>query len=183
MILNMNPRDCTVKIERKTYKIGNEQQPFMEALESEAMKLKKLIQDQPYLKKYLNNTFQELKNIWSKEAKKTNQIHRSFVLISALGATPTVPKELVDVILILIAVLAVIGAGGAMICGMIAGIWKMVNGKEKADRWTQDIIKGLTQVFAAPIVVLLVVTVFALLFGHLAVFKPVLEPVKVFFQN
>jgi hypothetical protein len=187
MILNLNPhRDYTVtNIKGKTFVIESKDQPFTEILESEVTKLKQLIQQKPQLKKYVNDTFQELKKFWSNEIKNLNRKHLSFALILApvTAVTPEIPPELIKVIITIIAVLAVIGVGGAMICGMLSGIWKMVNGKEKADKWNQDIIKGLTTVLGTPIVVLLIVTVFALLFSHLPVFKPVLEPVKVFFQN
>lgn len=182
MILTLTPREATVNINKKTITIGTSNETFIKTLESEAMKLRNIAQEKPHLQTYIKDIFKEINQIWMKESKSSHLKHHSFALTSLL-ATPIIPPELIEIILTIIAVLAAIGVGGAMIGGMLAGIWKMAFGKQKADEWTTNIIKGLVQVLGTPVIVALIVSIFVLLFSHLPAFKPILEPIGVFFHQ
>ncbi|GAB6989441.1 hypothetical protein [Paenibacillus pini] len=100
-------------------------------------------------------------------------------------ATPAnpVPRELADSLLIVMGVIAALGVATAIITLMISGMWKMLFGKSRSDEWTIQIIKGLAQVVAAPIVVALIVAVFTLLFSNVSAFQPIQNPITTFFHH
>ncbi|GFN32575.1 hypothetical protein PCURB6_28350 [Paenibacillus curdlanolyticus] len=94
-----------------------------------------------------------------------------------------VPQELKDSLLIIMSVIATLGVATAIITLMIAGGWKMLFGKNRADQWTTDILRGLTQVIAAPVLVAIVVGVFTLLFSNVPAFQPMINPITIFFRR
>jgi hypothetical protein len=100
----------------------------------------------------------------------------------AAPANP-VPQELTDSLMVLVAVIAALGVVTAMITLMTSGIWKMFFGRNKATEWGTEILKGLSVVLGAPILVALIVGVFTLLFSNVPVFQPLISPITVFFHR
>lgn len=73
-------------------------------------------------------------------------------------ATNGLPAE-IDAALLKIQLICLgISAGLAVICLMLAGMFKMFGLSSKAQTWTWDIIKGLIQVLVAPVAVGIIVS-------------------------
>jgi hypothetical protein len=90
----------------------------------------------------------------------TLTVFTSFLaLTNPVFAKGSVPAE-IDAALIKIQLICLgLASAVAILCLMLAGMFKMLGLKSKADSWTWDIIKGLVQVLVAPVAVGIIVTV------------------------
>lgn len=137
------------------------------------------------LKKYNENFIVEkLKG----EAVKLNKKERKTILtilktmyltsISILGTvtpvfaqstmeTAFIPKsEILEIFAYLTGIATLSGVGISLLLLQSAGIYRMFRKKKEATEWTSDILKGLTQVVASPILVSVIAVLAYLLFGN-----------------
>ncbi|UUV25829.1 MULTISPECIES: hypothetical protein [Lysinibacillus] len=76
------------------------------------------------------------------------------------------PPEIVDILKQLILACGTISVALAILFLMGAGVYRMVGNKVKAREWTVDIIKGFGQVLLAPVIILILATLTALIFKN-----------------
>ncbi len=95
-----------------------------------------------------------------KSLTQTLTVFTSFLALThpAIAATKGLPPEIDAAMLKIQLICLGISAGLAVICLMLAGMFKMLGLSTKAETWTWDIIKGLVQVLVAPVVVGIIVT-------------------------
>lgn len=168
MKVNLTARDSTVTTSNKTFNVGYTDKNFFDQLNKEVMAHPK---EAKKLKKILFTTHTMLLLILVKNN------------VALAAPNNPVPQDLTDSLMIVIAVIAAMGVATAIISLMIAGMWKMLFGKAKADEWTVSVLKGLAQVIAAPILVAFIVGLFTLLFSNVAAFQPILSPITTFFHQ
>lgn len=104
-----------------------------------------------------NNPVQAIK--MKKSLSQSLTVFTSFLALTHPAlATNGLPAE-IDAALLKIQLICLgISAGLAVICLMLAGMFKMFGLSSKAQTWTWEIIKGLIQVLIAPVVVGIIVS-------------------------
>lgn len=171
LILNMKPKNATINIDTITNFIeaNPSTTPFTRQLESEVKKS-------------------------PKQAKKLIKLMSSTgtMFAAILFTAPTVAKNGIDIdpeikhmFTMALIIVAAIGIIASMIAAMLAGIWKMFPffGGKQADQWNLDIVKGITQVLAAPIIIGAIILLFGYLFGNFPLFQPIKTAVGIFLQK
>jgi hypothetical protein len=91
----------------------------------------------------------------------------NFPLLEKAYGLDILPDEIVTILIQLIIGCGILGVAFAILCLMIAGGYRMIGQSDKAQMWSVDIIKGLGQVLLAPVIILLLVTVTALVFRNI----------------
>lgn len=168
MKVTLTTKSSAVTISTKTFVLEQNNRNFLDQLRVE------VIQNPKKARKLL------------KILSTTHTVFASMLIQTDLvRAAPTnlVPPDITNSILIAIAVIAALGVGIAILSLMIAGMWKMLFGKSRADDWTVNILKGLGQLLGAPILVALIVGIFTLLFSKVPAFQPIVSPITTFFHQ
>ncbi len=107
------------------------------------------------------------------------------VLSQPTFASPvdSVDPDLMNTLLTLMVACVGLSMGAAVIALMLAGTWRMFFGGKQSGEWTINIVKGIAQVLAAPVVVALIAGLFTLLFSGLPAFQPITAPIIAWFQR
>lgn len=90
-----------------------------------------------------------------------------FPILEKAYGLDILPDEVVNILIQLIVGCGILGVAFAILCLMIAGGYRMIGQTDKARLWSVDIIKGLGQILLAPVIILLLVTVTALIFRNI----------------
>ncbi|TVY09947.1 hypothetical protein FPZ49_11285 [Paenibacillus cremeus] len=160
-------------ISSKSFVVGenavtSETENFFEALKEEVMQ-------NPKQAKSL------LKNLCTTGTTLASMLMQTNLAMAA--PTSPVPTDITDGLKATIITIIVIGVGLSIILLSLSSILKMSPIKNKADEWSVNILKGLAQLLMAPIIVGLIVGLYFLLFGNVAIFQPIEDPIRVFFQH
>lgn len=90
----------------------------------------------------------------------------NYPLLSNSKELELLPPEIVDILKQLILTCGTVSVALAIIFLMGAGIYRMIGNKAKAREWTVDIIKGFGQVLLAPVIILILASLTALVFKN-----------------
>lgn len=84
------------------------------------------------------------------------------------GSNVLMPKDIVTIGLWIIGISATISSVLAVILMQLAGGYRMLRKENKRDatEWTQEIMKGYTQIILAPVIILAIAFIAYLLFGN-----------------
>lgn len=85
---------------------------------------------------------------------------------SSLDAAFIPKSEILEIFAYLTGITALIGVGASILLLQSAGIYRMFKKKKESIEWTSDILKGLTQVIASPILVGVIAVLAYMLFGN-----------------
>lgn len=175
IVLNMNPRNPNVKIDSVTRLINE------------------FTTEEKKIKPFLHSLESEVKANPRQAKKLTKLMSTTSTMLTAILFTNLAPSndlieidpELKQMFILAMVIVVVLAFVAAMIAGMVAGIWKMFPffGGDGADRWNQSIIKGFSQVLAAPVIIGIIVILFSLLFSKLPFFNPVEQAVKILLEK
>lgn len=161
----LHPRHSTVTVKSQIVEMGKEEINFLMKLESE-------VKANPKKSKKLR------KQIIATHAMCVSL----FALITPVSAASGgVDPDLLQTLVIIMGTCVVLAAAAAVIALMAAGVWKMFFGEKDASDWTTNIIKGIIQVFSAPVIVALIAGIFTLMFSHLPAFIPILTPLRAWY--
>lgn len=147
-------------------KICNSDSPtipaFMEVLAKEVKNQPKHIQKRFY--KILRNSY-----LVALPLLITPQAHAQkigFPKLDEAEGLEILPPEILNILIELIIAAGILGVAFAILCLMIAGGYRMIGQKMKAQSWSTDIITGLGQILLAPVIILILVTVTSLVFRN-----------------
>lgn len=100
----------------------------------------------------------------------TKKVHAqqmsNYPLLSNSKELELLPPEILDILKQLIMACETISVALAIIFLMGAGIYRMIGNKAKAREWTVDIIKGFGQILLAPVIILVLASLTALVFKN-----------------
>lgn len=89
-----------------------------------------------------------------------------FPILEKSSQSSIIPTEISGILMEIIFAAGALSVALAMLCLIVAGVYRMIGQTEKAQKWSVDIIKGLGQVLLAPIVILVLVTLASLVFKN-----------------
>jgi nitrogen fixation/metabolism regulation signal transduction histidine kinase len=147
------------------------------------------------LENFIKEVREEVKNLPKKQKKKmkkqlvatlaglylTLKGSKAFAM-TATGTSGLISPELMRLMFMLVVLSVVIGVCLAMICGVIAGIAKMLNQKEYSEAWTENIVKGFGQVIMFPTIIASILFLTHMLFGGSGYYIDIWKEVEVFMR-
>lgn len=94
------------------------------------------------------------------------QMPVGFPILEKSSQSNIIPSEIEEILMQLILAAGGLAVALAMLCLIVAGVYRMLGQTQKAQKWSVDIIKGLGQVLLAPIVILILVSLASLVFKN-----------------
>lgn len=89
-----------------------------------------------------------------------------FPILEKSSQSQLIPTEISELLMEIIFSAGALAVALAILCLIIAGVYRMIGQREKAQRWSIDVIHGLGQVLLAPIAILILVTLASLVFRN-----------------
>ena len=88
----------------------------------------------------------------------------NFPLLEKSHGIELLPPEVIDILKQLILAFGTVSVALAILFLMGAGIYRMIGNERKAREWSVNVIKGFGQVLLAPVIILILTTLTALIF-------------------
>jgi len=90
----------------------------------------------------------------------------SFPFLGKPQGLELLPPEIIDILKQLILAFGTVSVALAILFLMGAGIYRMIGNERKASEWSVNVIKGFGQVLLAPVIILILTTLTALIFKN-----------------
>jgi len=90
----------------------------------------------------------------------------SFPLLEKSHGIELLPPEVIDILKQLILAFGTVSVALAILFLMGAGVYRMIGNERKAREWSVNVIKGFGQVLLAPVIILILTTLTALIFKN-----------------
>lgn len=151
---------CKLKMKRNTEQIA----PFIEELTKEVKLLPKKVQKRFYSK------LKKLSLLIIPILVPTKLTHAqeitNFPLLEKSHGIELLPPEVIDILKQLILAFGTVSVALAILFLMGAGVYRMIGNERKAREWSVNVIKGFGQVLLAPVIILILTTLTALIFKN-----------------
>lgn len=89
-----------------------------------------------------------------------------FPLLEKSQGIELLPPEIIDILKQLILAFGTVSVALAILFLMGAGVYRMIGNERKASEWSVNVIKGFGQVLLAPVIILILTTLTALIFKN-----------------
>lgn len=90
----------------------------------------------------------------------------NFPLLEKSHGIELLPPEVIDILKQLILAFGTVSVALAILFLMGAGVYRMIGNERKAREWSVNVIKGFGQVLLAPVIILILTTLTALIFKN-----------------
>jgi len=151
---------CELRMKRNTEQIA----PFIEELTKEVKLLPKKVQIRFYTK--LKKLSLLIIPILASTKITHAQEITNFPLLEKSHGIELLPPEVIDILKQLILAFGTVSVALAILFLMGAGVYRMIGNERKAREWSVNVIKGFGQVLLAPVIILILTTLTALIFKN-----------------